>query len=164
MHDEFQPLVFHAKRSSAVWLLLICLAFTALGLFVALVVGEWPGWLIAGFFALGIPIAIVQLIPGSTYLEIDEQGFTMCTMYRKHRVLWSEVEEFMVIHHRQSGIKVNEWVGFNYRPTYDRARFGRKLARGLADCEGMLSVTYNMKAEDLVALLNECLARFGDDS
>ena len=67
---------------------------------------------------------------------------------------WSVFDEFFVITLRQTGLKVHEMVGFNFAPTYDRAKLGRTVAKALSQCEGALPDTYGKKAEELAAILN----------
>jgi len=63
-------------------------------------------------------------------------------------------DEFFVVTLKQTGVKVHEKVGFNFVPTYDRARLGRAVARELGKCEGALPDAYGRKAEELAAILN----------
>jgi hypothetical protein len=156
MAEEIGPRTLYPKKSTAVWLLLLCSAFVVAGLFV----GKREGWIAyagAGFFALGIPVAIVQLLPGSSYLRIDAKGITFRNMFRDTSVLWSDVEEFFVVTMTQKGIPVRKMVGLNYVPSYDRMRLGRRLAAAIANCEGALPDTYGKRAEELATLLNSCL-------
>ncbi len=53
-------------------------------------------------------------------------------------------------------------VGFNYAASYDRQKNARALASALTECEGALPNTYGKKAEELAALLNECLLKAGN--
>jgi hypothetical protein len=111
----------------------------------------------AAFGFLCVPIAIVQLLPGSSYLHIDSEGFTFAAMFRKTTVPWSVVQKFFVITASQSGMKVHTMVGFNFVPSYKDSPLGRKLAMALAGGEAGLPDTYGKKAEDLAAFMNACL-------
>ena len=108
-------LVFHPKKSSAVWLLLVCGIFVAGGMWMAQEEG-WIGYLCAGFFALGIPIAIVQLIPGSTYLRITEDGLSFANMFRVTTIPWTVIDRFFVVALKQTGMTVRKMVAFNFVP------------------------------------------------
>ena len=120
---------------------------------------SWVGFLIAGFFSLGLPVAIIELIPGSTYLHVDQSGFTLSNLFRRITVPWSVVDEFFVVTLKLTGMKVHEMVGFNFVPSYDRAELGRRIAEIIGKCEGALPDTYGKKAEELAEFMNECLAR-----
>jgi len=160
MKTEDEPhLVFHPRKSSAVWLLLVCGIFVAVWMWMAQEEG-WIGYLCAGFFALGIPIAIVQLIPGSTYLRITEDGFSFANMFRVTTIPWTVIDRFFVVALKQTGMTVRKMVAFDFVPSYDRARLGRRVSSVIAKCEGALPDTYGEKAEDLAEILNRCLSQF----
>jgi hypothetical protein len=90
MTHDVPSVTLYPSRLSAVGLLLMTAALTAAGIWMGLS-GRWIGSLIGGFFALGIPIAVLQLIRGSTYLHVDQTGFTFSTSFRKSTILWSVV-------------------------------------------------------------------------
>lgn len=121
--------------------------------------GERVGYLIAAFFALGIPIAILNFIPGASYLLIEHDGLTVCSLFRKGQILWNDVDEFFVVKLKQKGMTVHTMVGFNYSPSYDRTRTARAVVKALAECEGSLPDTYGQKAEELADYLNYRLAQ-----
>jgi hypothetical protein len=146
----------YPKKSSAIWLLLCCLTFVVIGVWMG-IKESWIGYACAAFFALGIPIAIIQFLPGSAYLKLDETGLTFCSLYRKTTVPWSVVDDFFVVTLKQSGITVRKMVGFNFVPSYDRQRVGRRIASVIGACEGALPDTYGKKAEELVELLQSYL-------
>jgi len=156
---EYTPSVtLYPKRLSAAGHLLTCGVFVVIGIWWG-ITKSWVGFLCAGFFALGGLVALVQLVPGSTYLQVHQQGFTLCTLFRKSTVPWSAVDEFFVVTMRQSGVKVHEMVGFNFVPTYDQAQLGRRIAKVIGKCEGALPDTYGKKAEELAEFMNSCLAK-----
>jgi hypothetical protein len=151
-------MTLYPKRSSAILLLLTCSAFVAIGIWMG-TTGKAFGYLCAAFFGLGVPIAVIQLIPGSTFLHIDSNGITFSNLFRKTSMSWSVFQEFYVVTMKQNGLTVRKMVGFNFAPSYDRARAGRAVAKLVADCEGALPDTYGKKAEELAELLN---ARLGE--
>jgi len=156
---ETQPTVtLYPKRSSAIWLFLGCAAFVAIGIWMG-ISENWIGFLIAAFFGLGLPVAVIQLLPGSTYLQVDHSGFTFCSLFRATTVLWSVVDEFFVVTLKQTGTKVHQMVGFNFVESYDKAKLGRRIASVIGKCEGALPDTYGKKAEELASFMNECLAK-----
>ena len=156
--DSADSLVFRPKKSSAVWLLICCSLFVAIGLLMA---GEnvWMGYLCAGFFGLGIPVSIAQLLPGGAYLRVSPEDMVFVSMYRKTRIPWHVVERFFVVV-LEIGLTRRKMVGFNYVPSYDRSRFGRRLSSAMAPCESALPNTFGYKAEELADILNSCLQKF----
>jgi hypothetical protein len=125
---------------------------------------QWIGYLSAAFFGLGIPIALIQLVPAGAYLRLDQEGFTVCNLFRTERTRWSVVDRFFVVSLDHTGVTVRRMVGFNFVPSYDRARLGRRIAKALGNCEGGLPDTYGMKAEDLANLMNAWLARYRQEA
>lgn len=121
---------------------------------------SWIGYLCAAFFALGIPVAIVQLLPGSTYLRISPDELSFVNMFRVTRIPWDVIDHFFVVALKQTGMTVHKLLGFNFVPSYDRSRIGRRVSSAIAQCEGALSDTYGKKAEELSDMLNACLENF----
>ncbi len=156
-HDP-KTMMMYPKKSSAIWLLIGGIAFTAIGIWMGSSKG-WIGYLIASFFSLCIPIAVIQLIPGSTFLKLDSNGFTICNLFRKTFVPWSAVQEFFVITMRQTGVNVHEMVGFNFIPSYDKAKIARNIAYAIGEAEGGLPDTYGRKAGELAEIMNSWLIR-----
>ncbi|WZO97052.1 hypothetical protein EP7_004069 [Isosphaeraceae bacterium EP7] len=66
---------------AAVGLLFILL--TGVGVWIGMT-GDKFGWWIAAFFGLGILLTVVVLLPGAIYLNLTDEDFTMCTLYRYH--------------------------------------------------------------------------------
>ena len=153
MDENVAPLTLYPKRSSAILLFFVSSIFVATGIWMG-VSGDWFGFVGAAFFGLGIPAAVVKLIPGSTSLLIDSDGITFTNLFRKTSLRWSVFDEFFVVTMWQAGLKVQQMVGFNFAPAYDRAKLGRAVAKALGNCEGALPDTYGKKAEELAAILN----------
>lgn len=159
MTEDKPYLILRPKKTRAIWLLLGCGMFVAGGLWMAQDKG-WIGYLCAGFFALGIPVAVVQLLPGSTYLRIADDGLSFANMFRITTIPWNVIDQFFVVTLKQTGMAVHKLVAFNFVPSYDRARLGRRISSAIAKCEGALPDTYGQKAEDLAEILNRCLGQF----
>ena len=77
-------------RKSMLLLLLGSGAFVVAGFFV-LPTHPAAAYGAIAFFGLGVVVALIQLLPGSSYLELDERGFTTCTMFRKGFERWEDV-------------------------------------------------------------------------
>ena len=157
--QENPNVVLRPKASSAIWLLLGCGIFVAAGMWMAREKG-WIGYHCAGFFALGIPVAIVKLLPGSTYLEIADDGVSCANMFRVTKIPWNVIDEFFVVSLKQTGTTVHKMVAFNFVPSYDRSQIGRQISSAIAGCEGALPDTYGRNAEELAESLNQRLAQF----
>ena len=121
--------------------------------------GNSMGWLVA-IFCLGIPISIVQMLPGASSLRLETVGFTMRTLFRDSSYGWGQVTEFGVVEIKQGGMTAHRMVGFNFVGKDAASTGGRKLSRALAGYEGALPDTYGMKAQKLADLMNACRERF----
>ncbi len=153
MADLLSTQTLYPKKSSAIGLLLLCSAFVALGIWIAYK-EDWMGYAVSAFFALGIPVALIQLLPASSYLEIGDTGITYSSIFRKASLDWLDVDQFFVVTIRRYGLSVHKMVGFNFVPSFDRPRIGRRIAAAIVGCEGALPDTYGKRAEELAILLN----------
>lgn|SRR5262249_4992311 len=145
MASSSTTLKLYTKKLSVVWMLLLCSAFVATGIWIGRS-EAWIGYLVASFFGLGIPLGLILLLPGSSYLEISDSGIMTCSLFRKSWIAWSDIDEFYVVTFKQSGLTAHKMVGFNYVESYDRAHTGRRIARFISKCEGALPDTYGKKS------------------
>jgi hypothetical protein len=84
-----------APRMKALLLLLGSLGFVALGVII-LRDGQTFGWLVIGFFGLGVPVALLMLF-GKSGLLLDRAGFEMPVFGGRRRYAWRDVSEFEVV-------------------------------------------------------------------
>ncbi len=147
------PITLYPKRSSSILMMLVCTVFILIGV-------KSGMWLIACFFGLGIPIGIVQLLPGATFLRIEEKGFVSCVLFRETFTRWDDVERFGVMTISHGGMSVQETVGFDYSPSYHGSEAGRRLAKTLADFEGALPQDIGESASQLAAFMTACLEKY----
>ncbi|MBN1764538.1 MAG: hypothetical protein JW860_04710 [Sedimentisphaerales bacterium] len=154
---------YYPKKSRLLLLLAVCLLFTIGGIWM---IKDEPfgGYLCAIFFGTGCAASIIQLLPGSAYLKIKDEGIEFCSLFRKTTILWDDISEFCVYSVSHRGMTVNKMVGINFVPEYDRSKLSRKLSTALAGCEGGLPDTYGFKAEELASLLNEYLLEYRQQS
>jgi len=72
-----------------VWkLLLICLGFTVIGVFMILEGDGFDAWLVASFFGLGLVVTLAQFWPAASYLKLTPKGFVCCTLFRNWSAGW----------------------------------------------------------------------------
>lgn len=156
-------MTLYPKKTFAIKLLLMCVTIVAMGLWLAQS-HRWIGYPVAGFFGLCIPLAIIMLLPGSTYLRIKEDGLTINNLFRKRLFPWDVIDEFLVVELKRRGVNVGKIVGFNFVQSYDRFAAGRRRARAINQCEVALPGDYGMKVEELVELLNSKLQEYRQTS
>ena len=111
------------------------------------------GWMSVVFFGLGALVFAAQFLPNSSFLKLDDQGFTVRAIYREHFFRWSQVRDC-----RPLNIGMNTMVGYDFAAEVERSRTVR-LARTLSACDAALPNTYGMKPEALAQLMNSARAR-----
>ncbi len=148
------PATFYPSRWKTVLMLFVGGVFVA----VAVLMVTEPPWIrfpSIAFFSLIVVVAVVQLLPGASFLKVDADGFEFSTLFRRTQLAWSDVSEFGVITMTFNGIPTKKMVGFNFSPRCKKAKIGRAIAKGLAEFEGALPDTYGWKAEKLAFFLSE---------
>ena len=105
------------------------------------------GLLAAAFFGVCTVMYVIELLPGSSSLRLDENGFEIIRRFRKQQFRWNEVSDFAVW--TCSGSRL---VTFKSR----RSRlgiFGKINAALAGGRNGWLPNTYGTAADDLVQLM-----------
>lgn len=116
------------------------------------------GWFVAITFGLGSLVFILQLLPNSSTLLLEPDGFTVRSLYRSHKYKWDDISHFAV-----TRIGVNKMVAFDFSGSYEKGQRARQLSAGLSGYEGALPDSYGMKPEHLAQLLNEWKSRYSDE-
>lgn len=152
------PLTLHPSRLKWTLMLLGSLAAVVIAVFMlrhAKTTAIWDVCTIV-LFGLGVLIAFVNLMPGASYLQLGREGFEMSSLYRKHRVAWSDVAGFGVMSLPTAGRKM---VGWNYLPGRGKPSRLRQFNLERFGYEAALPDTYGMEIVDLVALLESARAQ-----
>jgi hypothetical protein len=143
--DERARLVLRTRGTHSALLLLVCAAFTAVG--VAMLIDSAPkGWLVTSFFGLCTLIAAVNALPNASFLALDREGFEMRALFRTTRFRWSDIRTFGV-----ATVGVQSMVVFTYTEPYRREHPAAR--RAFHDIEGALPDSYGHTPEQLAALL-----------
>jgi hypothetical protein len=141
-------LVIPGSRRKAVLLLLIALGLVSGGVFLILH-GEPFGWVVGGFFALGIPVSLFMLRPKSSYLKLDRDGVEIARPFKPFRLKWTDVEGFYIV--KMYGLK---FIGIHYTSSYDKET-ARKLAAAISGgIEGALPNHFRGSPEEICEKLN----------
>jgi hypothetical protein len=148
-------LTFVASRGKAMLLLLGSVCFVALGVWMA---SERPflGWLTCAFFGLGIPVSLLMLLPNSTYLRLDEEGFEMGSFIRKHKFRWTDVADFHI-----GSISGAKMIAITFHPEYKQQQLGRAAAATLSGIEAAIPNQYNATLEQILEALTTWRQRYG---
>jgi hypothetical protein len=150
-----EEVVLYPNKLKHLLMLAVSAGFTAIG-FLMVKDGKWMGYLCGGFFGLGIPIFIIQMFPGASYLKLQKEGFEYSTMFRHHYVKWCDIAEFGIMTQRHSGMTTNKMVGWNYMESFESQSIGRSFSKSIGGIEAGLPDTYGLKAEKLLEIMFQC--------
>lgn len=148
-------ITFKASSAKALRILLISIAFVAIGIWMP---GEMPLLVRLGvwFFALGIPVSLIMLLmPNSAHLKLDPEGFEIRTFFRAHKTLWQDVAQFSM-----GSIHGATMIGIRYSGSYDKQKAARAFASSLAGMEGAIPNSYNARPEEILIALQAWHAKF----
>jgi hypothetical protein len=115
------------------------------------------GWLTVAFFGLGIPVSLLMmLLPNSTYLRLDEEGFEMGSFVRRHKFKWTDVADFRI-----GSISGAKMIAIIFHPEYKQQQLGRAVAATLSGMEAAISNQYNATLEQILEALTTWRQRYG---
>ncbi len=161
--DQVLPITLYPSRLKSILLLLICLAFTAMGI-VLVRSGDWVGYLCGGFFGLACIAFVANMLPGASYLRLHQDGFTFCSLYRAHTESWSSIKDVGVLTMRRHGLRVMKMVAWNFQPQYVSRVKLRRANQWVSGFDAALPDTYGRKAEQLAVLMESLRAKAAADS
>ncbi|MBL0728395.1 STM3941 family protein [Piscinibacter sp. HJYY11] len=142
------PLRLYPQRLKLLGFLAICTVFVVIGVLMYTTDGLWVGLLCAGFFGLGIPIFIVQMLPGASFLELQADDFTYSALFRKRTVQWRDIADIGVMK-----IQGRTMVGWNFLPSYAGRSGGHKVSKSISGIEAGLPDSYGMTPTALAELM-----------
>ena len=152
--DRIEEVVFKPTIGNTLFLFVASVGFVAVGIWM-IVSGEPLGWL-AMFFAFGIPMSILRLLPGASYLKFDQEGFTWRECYRGGTYCWSDVTYIATV--RVAG---QEMVGFNLSENASVGKVGvRRLNVAICGAEFGFIACYGMTADQMGELMSLWRARY----
>lgn len=134
--------------------------------------GSPAGYLVTGFFGLGIPVGLLQFFPNNTFLLLDSKGFTIQASFKPSFTSWNDVKRFEIA--RLPGIPITSGsaiadavhrpkvISIVYEETYTKHEKARAFAKGISQgqLEGGISNVYKISDQELVNLLNEWLEKY----
>jgi len=145
------PLKVYPNRAKWMVAVLACGIMTTAGVWI-IGDGQWLGLIPTAFFGLGLVVSLVLLLPNSSFLELDDDGFLFRNLFRDSRFSWADIGGF-----EARRLSMRKFVTFNFAHGYTASRHARALARTVSGAEAALPDTYGMSAEDLADLMNERL-------
>jgi hypothetical protein len=136
---------FKPKRLQLIPCLVFLLACCAYGVRMIAGGNDW-GWVVAVGFGLGAGALGFVLLPNSSFLRLDPEGFTIRANFRERVYRWKDIDAFAVVPFGM--FKLVAFSGANAFAASGHPRLG-----------GALPDTYGMRAEDLATTLEEWRVR-----
>lgn len=106
--------------------------------------GHRFGWFLIILFSLGVLAPGLLLLPGASWLELDEVGFTLCLSFRPGRYLWRHVTEIAV---------ANGVVALRFLPERSRSMRGVRFARAVSGYDGSIPDMFRLRPQSLADLM-----------
>lgn len=160
--------VLRPRKAKWVMVLLISAGFVAIGIAVirsgSAAMEPFMAYGGVSFFGLGVVAAIVQLLPGSSFLRLSPAGLTIRNMWRDTFYRWSDIERFGVTEIRPAGHR-QRMVGLNFSESFayrDQGRRLRSMMRSLSGFEGALPDNYGWDCARLAAHLESWRGRWAE--
>lgn len=120
-------ITLYKSRKKSIRLLLLCLPFILIGIFIVREGGGWIGWMSIIFFGLGIPISIMNLLDKKPQIIINEIGVF-------DRTIHNEIINWEVIYDAYP-ISINGQkficlvIDENFKPSRKKGKLYQKTAR-----------------------------------
>lgn len=143
------PRVLRPRRIKFLGFFVASIGFTIIG---GMMVsdGEHLGWFCAVFFGACAFVFAILLLPNSSFLKIDENGFTVCSLFRSHTYSWKDIQSFDI-----AIVGIQKMVVFNFSNTYKDARIARRMSVATCGYEAGLPDSFGLTPSELARLLNQ---------
>ncbi|WP_449388454.1 STM3941 family protein [Chryseobacterium lineare] len=144
------PLILKPGKVKSIVLLIISIGFVILGISL-LDKSKLIAILNIVFFGMCFMVFLLNLIPGSSYIKIDEKGIEMKNLFRITFIPWQAVNTFKT-----------KWVVFNKLVVFDLNK--TLVGNNMKLRQGGFPDTYGMSAAKLAQLLNEYKSKFDPEA
>ncbi len=152
--DSQDVLLLPASKQRAAQILLACVGFLVLGLWLK---SEQPivGWLTIVGCGAGIPIATSMLVTDRFYLRLDSDGLEMGGLTKPFRAAWGEVDGFEIV-----TLNRTRMIAIHFNEDHQRQRLLRGAVKEFTGVEGAIPNSYGVPLEEVLARLQEWHRRF----
>jgi len=140
------PVTFYPGKIKNTLLMLISLTFVILGISL-LDKNIWIAVLNIFFFGLCFIVYVINFLPNSTYLKLNETGIEMKTLFKTTFISWRAIKSFGT-----KNIFVMKMVTFDLDENLIDAKVKSKT--------GAFPDTYGMSAKKFAELMNDYKAKF----
>lgn len=141
-----KPIFLRPQKTKWILVLLGSVVFTLAGV---LVINDNTviKWTTIIFFGLCSTVSAINLIPGASYLYLNETGFEICSLFRKHKFEWRDISRLEII----KAANVQKIIVFNF--VGDKAQ-KTNLSKSLSGYSAGVPDSYGLSYEDLADLMN----------
>ena len=108
--------------------------------------GDNVGWVFIILFGLGVLAPVLLLRSRAAWLELDEDGFTLCLSHKPDRYLWSHIREMAV----WQGV-----VSFKLDSEHRGDRLGQTTARAISGYDGSIPNMFSLHPHELLELMRK---------
>ncbi|WP_407405811.1 STM3941 family protein [Chryseobacterium sp.] len=137
-----EPILLKPSKLKSILLSIISITFVILGV-TLLEKNLLVGILNIVFFGICFAVFIIQILPSSSYLKINEQGIEMKNLFKTTFIPWESVSDF-----RTKNFFINKMVVFDIEKKFlENDKIKPKT--------GAFPDTYGMSALQLAQLLND---------
>lgn len=143
-------------------IIVACIPFVLFGVLM-IFSNQLFGWVVVGFFGLGIGVLLRRTLSGNFYLLLNSNGFTVEDPVKSYTYNWKDVQEFVAAHPAEKtlpGLDSRKLVFFNLTDSFKQQTKLELVNRELNGFDSYLPDTYGKKAEELANLLNAWHKRF----
>lgn len=131
-------------------LLILNLAFVAMGIYLLIDKQNQYGWFTIVFFGICAIISLLQLIPNSNYLLIHPKGLTIKTFLNTTELEWKDIKNIS-----SKKILFNTFTILKFSDDFHGKFLNNKIDSILTNKEGLLPNSFGMNSEKLCRILNE---------
>ena len=111
--------------------------------YVGVLNGHQFGWFIIILIGMGIIAPGILLLPG-TWLELDDDGFTLCLWFRPDHYFWCHITDMTVW---------REVVSFKLNSEHRGNRRGQTVARAISGYDGSIPNMFRLDPQSLLELM-----------
>ena len=158
--NQITERTLYPSRTKFIFLLIVCLLFTASGIWAANAGEQW-GHLVYLIFGLSSAACVLIMRKQAVYLKLGDNEFEIATLAYKRRIKWDDVDCFGIVSIDIYNGGYWTLIGWNYKKGVSvpaLAMLGsRTMDKRLVGKEDTLPDSYGMKAKDLLSLMNEYL-------
>ncbi len=110
--------------------------------------GQLAGLYLSIVFGIVVAALVIQILPGSCYLEIDPEKLTICTQFKARHYYWADVKELGL-----KNLGYFEVVGLRLLPQRVK-KYGLKYPASKGEWDIMINNRYDLPSQELVKQLN----------